>query len=241
MAIAVAWSSGACGRLDFSPIDGPHDAALSHDGPGATTPRIGYLGPFVERADAAGATVAFDTNAIAAGSAIVIQVTCAGPALTTVSVTAPGWTFTMLGPPKYGATSALSAATVFAIAPDTAMTTVTVSWTSNCASKTELGDGFLALAPATTVMADAANVTDGVGDCLGTVSTSQQADAVWGACVSGSNLTGTGPGFTKGADDGFNDWSEYAITTDPAGTNESVSFSNSNISYLLSMATLKPQ
>jgi hypothetical protein len=109
-----------------------------------------------------------------------------------------------------------------------------------CNAITSLGDEFAAIAPFSAIRSDGMNAITGAGDCLGTVSTSHPDDAVWAACDSDSNVTATGPGDTKGADDGTGDWSEYKITTDPAGTVENVAFPNTSF-YLLSMMTLTAQ
>ena len=121
----------ACGRLDFDPqlhgSDGalpPNDTTPTRDTPPA---RIVHAGIFVARSPGTGPTDSFNVQAHAAGNAIVMQVSCAANAIpTAVSVTAPGWTFTQLGPITASAASqgATSAATSRQSCGLTASTTV---------------------------------------------------------------------------------------------------------------------
>jgi hypothetical protein len=64
---------------------------------------------------------------------------------------------------------------------------------------------------------------------------------VWAAAYSGMALTAVGSGYTKAADDGNGDWSEYKLTADPAGTTEPVTFSSPAQPWLLGVVTLKPR
>jgi hypothetical protein len=54
-------------------------------------------------------------------------------------------------------------------------------------------------------------------------------------------LTGVGPGFTKTGDDQMGDWSEYKITSDPAGTQESATFDNTaGANFAITAVAIKP-
>src|SRR5205807_405864 len=118
-------------------------------------------------------------QAHAAGNAIVVQVSCAGPAIPdAVTLTATGWTFQQLGAITASAASPQRSATLVAIAPNAVGTTFSVAW-------------------------------------------------------SGSNCSGS--------KNNVGDWSEYAITSDPADTIEPVEFDNDNVGYVLSMVTLTPR
>ena len=57
-----------------------------------------------------------------------------------------------------------------------------------------------------------------------------------------NDVTSTGAGFTKSADDGHGDWSEYKLTTDPAGTPEGVLFQTSTgmDDYVVTAVAIKP-
>jgi hypothetical protein len=237
--IAAVWISTACGRLQFDPLARsdatPDDAALGDS-------MIVHQDVFVAHVIIPGAiTDSFTAHADVSGSAVVMQVSCNGGAVpSAVSVSAPGWTFQQLGPIT-ASPSKDCATTMFAIAPDTLTTTITVSWTgSTCQlSNAALGDEFAAIAPAGGVTFDGVNAIGDSVDRTATVPTNQGDDAVWAALLSHGAGATIGVGYTKGADDATGDWSEYALRSDPAGTLENVTFSSANVSYVLSMVTLK--
>src|SRR5690349_14959982 len=90
-----------------------------------------------------GLTFTFTASANAANEAVVIGVNCvSSTAATTVSLTAPGWTFTQLGNIAFSGAS--SAAAFGAISPDTTSATFTVTWTGagSCTFHREMGDEF---------------------------------------------------------------------------------------------------
>jgi hypothetical protein len=247
--LAIGWMcccASACGRVGFRLLD---DAALA-DVPADTAidvppARIVHVGPFVARSPGAGATDTFTAQAHAAGNAIVVQVSCAGPAVPdAVTLTATGWTFQQLGAVTASAVSPQRSATLVAIAPNALGTTFSVAWSgSNCSgSKNHVGDEFAMTDPAGgSITFDSFNATEGTGNCVGTVRLGHTGGAVWAACNSDNSVNAVGPGFVKGADDNVGDWSEYAITSDPADTIEPVEFDNDNVGYVLSMVTLKPR
>jgi hypothetical protein len=73
------------------------------------------------------------------------------------------------------------------------------------------------------------NMTPGVDRCM-----------LWGAC--NDSITAVGTGFTKGADDGSTDWSEWKLLGDGTkGIAQAVNFTNGSASnYNLIAAALKP-
>jgi hypothetical protein len=241
----VALAPVGCGRLDFDTLADATGAPGAGPDAAVDTPvsRIAYVGPFVQRSPGTGPNESFTAQAHAAGNAVVIQVSCAANAVpTAVSVAAPGWSFMQLGPITASSISPQRSATFVAIAPDAIGVTVTVTWSgTNCSnSKNDLGDEFAMTDPAGgKITFDGVNATEGTGNCVGTVTTGHAGDAVWAACNSDDSVTAVGAGFRKGADDRIGDWSEYAITDHPAGTVESVEFTNANVGYVLSMVTLK--
>ncbi len=80
----------------------------------------------------------------------------------------------------------------------------------------------------------------GTGNCAGPFTTVADSETIWAACFSYSAVAATGPGYTKGADNGGGDWAEYRISTDPAGTLETPTFENPG-QYMLDVIELRPQ
>jgi hypothetical protein len=242
LTLGWAWSGSGCGRVGFDTV---FDAAAIDSVVDVAPAPIAYVAPFVQRSPGPGPTDTFLAQAHAAGNAVVIQVSCAGPAVpTAVSVSAAGWTFTQLGPITASTRSTERSATFVAIAPDAVRTVVSVSWTGSACggSKNHLGDEFAMTDPAGgTITFDGVSATEGTGDCIGSVRSGHAGDVVWAACDSEDSVRAVGAGFTKGADDGVGDWAEYRVTADPAGTVEIVEFANPNVGYVLSMVTLKPR
>jgi len=187
----------------------------------------------------------FTTHAIAAGDAIVFEVSCSTTlaAPTALSVSAPGWTFAQIGALSGSVAAQRYIASFGAIAPDTANVSITVTWTTaSCdIGRTEIGDEFANADPTGgTVTFDGHTEATGTGNCQATVTTGHDRDAVWGACISAGAVSGVGPGFTKTGDDGTGNWSEYRLTTDPGGTAEAVTFTNTT-AYALAAMTIKPR
>src|SRR5215468_10546601 len=118
LALAILVSTTACGRLDFDALSSGDDGSMASEG--APPAVISHAGVFVARSPGSGTiTDTFTVQAHAAGNAIVMQVACAANATpSSVSVTAPGWTWTQMGPILASTSSLERAAIVVAIAPD---------------------------------------------------------------------------------------------------------------------------
>jgi hypothetical protein len=230
--VCISWVP-ACGRLDFDPLGG--DAAA------APTP-IAWVKVFGISGQDAGTTDNFVAQALQRGDAVLIHAYCGSSTEPTdAQVTAPGWAFTRLGPIAGSLSSQDWAASFGAVAPDTATTTFTVSWTTaNCSFGLDtLGDEFMNNDPTggtTTFVAQAEAV--GMDDCVVPISPGVAGDAVWGGCSAG--VRDTGPGFTKGADDGGGNWTEFRITSDSDGPSLPVTFANQpGHDFIITAATIK--
>jgi hypothetical protein len=225
----------ACGRIGFDPggasSDGGADAVRDDTSGGA----IAWRQSFAKVQ--AGQSSSVSGQAMAVNDLVIFHVDCgSGGTPTVVTVTAPGWTFTQIAP-TFGGPLGLWTAVFVGYAPDTAPTTITAQWTGlTCTGDNEiLGDEFA------NADVDAHAETTGTGDCVATVASSHANDAVWAACASGAQLAALGTGYTLGADDGTGDWSEYKLTTDPAGTNYTVTFANGGAANAMTAATLQPR
>ncbi len=156
---------------------------------------------------------------------------------TAVSLTAPGWTIMPIGPLAGSAANTDWVASFGAIAPDTASATFTVTWTGTprCQFMDELGDEFT-----NAIAFDAHAETFGAdGDCTASLTTGATGEAVWAACS--GNVSASGAGFIKAADDTQDDWSEYRITNAAAGTPRSITFTNMMTSWAMTAVTLEPR
>jgi hypothetical protein len=218
----------ACGRVDFTPV------------PGA----ISYVGGFVAHSSdppAASSIDQFTAQAQQAGDVIVLHVQCRGGTPTGASVTAPGWTVMPVGS-LAGMAGVRWAASFGAFAPDVAPATFTVSWSgATCMNLDELGDEFANVA-ARPVALDAHMEGFGTGDCVGSLTTDHAGEAIWAACSAGGTLSGISSDYTKGVDDGHDDWSGYQLASDAANTTRSVTFTNtsSSATYVVTMIALSP-
>jgi hypothetical protein len=216
---AVVMLAG-CGRLDFDALG---DAHLTD---GVNAGAIAWVKTFVGQATGVGTTDTF-TNTAAAGDAVIVHAFCKNPVQpTSVSVTAPGWTFVQLGAIFGDSAFSHWATELGAIAPDSSPTTFTVTWSESCSELLELGDEFSGVDPSggTTTFEAHAEV-NGSTICSSSVTTVHANDAIWSAC-SGGPVTTAGAGYTTSADDGAEDHSEYKLTTDPAGTLETATFND---------------
>jgi hypothetical protein len=235
-AICVIFAA-ACGRVGFDAApDGQLAAAID-----APVAQIAYVAPFLQDNAGPGATKTTLVQAHATGNAIVLQVACGSNAdPTAVAVTAPGWTFRQVGLISREGTD--HAATFTAIAPGTDSASLTVTWTGGCdLNRNDLGDEFAMVDPAgDEITFDSVSTVAGSGSCTGSLPIQHFGDMVWAACDSNGEVKNVGAGFTKGADDLAEDWSEYRLTADPPGTTEAISFESDLVGYVLSMVALKP-
>jgi hypothetical protein len=218
----------ACGRIGFTP--------MSADAPPALTWSGSLL---ASQARAVSTTAGFQITPSHQGDAILLHVACDGAATaTTVTASAPGWTFVQLGTlvglaTKWGAAFG-------ATAPDTALTTVTVTWNITCNGIDALADEFANVDPAAPF--DAFDIASGQGSCAAALTTASAGDAIWAACSSGGTLVGADPGYIKAGDDTNDDWSEYKLTTDPAGTVETATFAAQPPgTFVMTTVALKPR
>ncbi len=218
-ALALAAITASCGRIDFDPL-----------GDGALPPSISHVAPFAATQISGNTVTTFTAHAQQAGDTVLLAVTCQNGTPTAVSVTASGWTFSQAGPVA-GATSNRYIASFAATAPDTAAATFTVTWTSptSCGGMNEIADEFAASGGAIAIDAHAEAFTGSTPAAM--LTTMADNDLVWGACSSSGTLQAPGAGYTKGGDDGHDDWSEYKLTSDPAGTVELVDFTSTGSSY----------
>jgi hypothetical protein len=231
-------ATAACGRLGFDAARVGADAAPDANADAQHVP-IAYVQPFIARHPGAGANDTFTIQALAADDMIVFQASCSDTTMNpaSIAVSAPGWTWLALDPITGDPATMLWSATFAARAPDTTPATMTVAWASTACN---VGKGELADELAGVASVGLASTVHGTNDCTGTINTEGANEAVWGACFTATALVAVGPGYTKGADDGGGDWAEYKITTDPASTVETVSFTNAAVGYVLSMITLRP-
>jgi hypothetical protein len=185
----------------------------------------------------------FTAQAQNAGDAIVIHLNCGSSmTITGVTITAPGWSLTPIGPLTGSMGTALWSQSFGAIAPDVASAQFAVTWSGGTcdSATTDLGDEFTGNSTGGGAATfDSHAEAFGTGNCVTTITTASADDAVWAACATAS-LQSIGSGYTKSADDGTGDWSEYKLTTDPAGSAESVTFTNNNL-FVLTAATIKPR
>ena len=174
----------------------------------------------------------FNYTPVGTNDAVVILIGCRSPGVTSMSLTATGWTFTpisgLVGPS--GFFDFIS--TFGAITPNTAPATFTVTLgggNGNCTGNdtTVLVDEFSGndITGGTTTF-DAHNEsldTSGGTICTGApVTPANNNDAIWYACF--DNVTGVNNGYVKGQDDTTGDWSEYKILSGGLGVAQNPGF-----------------
>jgi hypothetical protein len=239
-ALVSAAFVSACGRIGF-------EATSDGAPPDVTATPISWVKTFAAQWTAVTPmlTYTFQSAASAAGDAIVLEVFCQNTtAPTGVTLSAPGWTFTQLGA-LVGSTANLYWGTSFgAIAPNTASATFTATWTApaSCSYLDALGDEFAGADPTGGVATfDAHAEASSVGNCATSVTTKAANEAVWAACSVGM-ATGPGATYTKSADDGDGDWSEYKLTSDAANSIEAVEFvtTTGTAPYVVAVVTIHP-
>jgi hypothetical protein len=247
---AVVLAMG-CGRLGFgtesiatSGDGGDAPAAIDGSGSGSAS-SITYVAPAAMTFGTMGSTLTFTLQAARAGNAVVVLFACSGSQMpTTGALTGGAWTFTPMTAVYGSAGNQLWGQTFVAISPDALPVTITATWTAaNCnRGLSVLGDELAGIDPTGgNVTFDAhTELTGALGPVTGSIVTAHPSDAVWAAAYSGNALIAIAPGYTKGADDGNGDWSEYELTSDAAGTTEPVTFDSPAVPWLLGAVTLKP-
>jgi uncharacterized repeat protein (TIGR01451 family) len=174
----------------------------------------------------------FSYTPVGTGNALVILIGCRSPGITSMSLTAPGWSFApisgLVGPS--GFFDFIS--TFGAITPNAAPVTFSVTLTGgngNCSSNdtTVLADEFSGndITGGTTTF-DAHNESldpAAGGICTGApITPANNNDAIWYACF--DNVTGVSGGYTKGQDDAIGDWSEYKTLSGGLGVAQNPGF-----------------
>ena len=222
--------------------DGAGSGSGSGSGSGALAP-VTYAGAAASVLGTSGNSQSFTITPFAAGDALVIMVGCAGSqAPTSATLTAPGWTFTPLTTVTTDSAAQVTAASFGAIVPSASPVTATVTFVgANCnRGKSMLADEFGHIDPTGgTTTFDAHAQATGGGNCTTTITTPSANEAIWGGCYVGTSATGPGSDYTMSASDGIGDFNEYRLTTDPAGTMETVDFANPN-GFVIVAVTIKP-
>jgi len=251
--VVLALAAG-CGRYGFAPVPGdgidvpdgsPNigDGSGSGSGSGSAMPPVGYAGAAASVLGTSGNSQTFTVTPFAAGDAVLVMVGCAGSQTpTSVTLTAPGWTFMPLSPLTFEAPAQIAAASFAAIVPAAAPVTATVTFVgANCnRGKSMLADEFSNVDPTGgTTTFDVHAEASGGGNCTTMLTTASANEAIWGGCYAGTSLTGAGSGYTMSASDGIGDFNEYRLTTDAAGTAETVDFANPN-GFVIVAAAIKP-
>jgi len=174
----------------------------------------------------------FNYTPVGTNDALAILVGCISPGVTSMSLTAPGWTFTPISG-LIGPSSIYDFISTFgAIVPSTAPATFTVTLiggNGNCsADASVLVDEFSGndISGGTTTF-DAHNESldnnVSTGICTGApITPANNNDAIWYACY--DNVTGVGGGYLKGQDDGNGDWTEYKVLSSGSGIAQNPSF-----------------
>ena len=212
--------------------------ALVHVGGGSAHPVV------------ANQVMTFNYTPVGTNNALVILIGCRSPGVTSMSLTAPGWTFTpisgLVGPSSYSD----FISTFGAITPNTTPVTFTVTLTGgngNCSSNdtTVLADEFSGNDPrggTTTFDAHSESFDNGViGICTGApVTPANNNDAVWYGCF--DNVSGVSGGYTKGQDDATGDWTEYKTLSGGVNVVQNPGFvtNPSFLSFGLGAVSIKP-
>jgi len=121
---------------------------------------------------------------------------------------------------------------------------LTVEWPAGgCTEILALGDEFGATDPHGGAMTfDARAVNPGaMGDCTATLTTAYANEAIWAACYSGASVDTVLPPFMLSGNTTGGEKSGYLITTDPPGTIETATFTNTpNAPFVMTAVSLIP-
>ena len=129
-----------------------------------------------------------------------------------------------------------SMAAWYAYANGTSATTITITSSSSGNFVNILGDEFSGTATSSPIDQTNGHTGSGTPQVVAQTVTADN-ELVWGA--SNDSITAVGSGFTKGADDTAQDWSEYKILSGGNGTSQQIKFTGSG-SYLCLMVTVFP-
>ena len=198
-----------------------------------------WLESFVQMSWSAGSNPHVPVQASAAGDLLVLQLSCDNSTPNTATgATFPapaGWTWTQATPVHIAGVEAGQA--FYAIAPDTQPTSLDVTWHGTGCNNgtTALGDEFA------NVVFESAVAVASVGDPQKTVVTGHDNDVVWAAAAMQDSVSLIPP-LEPGADNMAGDMAGYLITSDPAGSSESVMMRSSNTSdaFALDVLLLAP-
>ena len=170
----------------------------------------------------------FTFTPAAANDGVLIMVGCAGNNTpSAVSLSASNWSFTQVG--SIIGTSKNWSALFKAYSPNASQATIMQSWTiaSGC-KDTVGGNSFMNdlvdewSGVDATNFVDASNSGANSGSCSLNVTPVANNDGLDGFCQ--DTVTAVGGGFTKGADDSLQDWSEYQVLSGGAGVSQTVNF-----------------
>jgi hypothetical protein len=234
-----------CGRYRFDPVAGASDASGMDgldgtDGIGAT---ITWVQSPVAVYSGGVNPASFPLRASAPQHAVVFHVGCHSGSVVPpagVALTAPGWTLTQLGPVTGAVSHGYWGASFGAISPNANMVTATVTWNvSACdGAAVELADEFAGVDLAAPF--DQHAESQGIGDATTSLTTSYANEAIWTGLI--AHVTAPPPGFMETGNDGANgDAEAYRITQDPAGTVETLVYSNMACNqFAMTTVSLKP-
>jgi len=191
-------------------------------------------------ASTTGNSKTFSYTAAAAGDGVIFLMGCAGVSEATTTLTATGWTITKVAGP-FGASATTGFTTSFmAYAPNTSATTFTVTWNNGCGSFFSfLIDEFSGVDATNFVDAISSSSTGTSGGCTATVTPVTSNDMIWSGCL--DSITAAGSGYTKGADDSAQDWTEFKLLSGGAGVAQTAVFvPSSGTSFNAQAIAIKP-
>ncbi len=128
----------------------------------------------------------------------------------------------------------------WALSNGSASTTITITYSVNCAASgfcNVLADVFSGNATASPISSQS-TAAAATGAPSGTVTPADANTLLWGAA--NDSITAVGAGYTKGADDTVQDWSEYKEIAGGSGAAQTVNFSGTSGAWLLHMGSIKP-
>ena len=126
----------------------------------------------------------------------------------------------------------------WALANGSGSTTITVNWSSNpLGFMNMLVDVFSGNETSSPISATSTS-TAASGAPSGTLTPLDNNCLLWGA--TNDSVTAVGAGFSKGADDAAQDWSEYKELAGGSGASQTINFSGTSGAWMLVKAAIKP-